>query len=210
MGSRVGIINQDSMKLLMLSLCLFLSASSLPSPTKLENPSEAPSGYLPPPPDYEDGGLEGYSRDSEVDELNGYEGDDLEGRSGISDTNEDNSPEENGSVDDSEADDEDGSETDDDSEKENEIDSSSDASGDGTAEDENENPADEDSDATAKDTSEAGSDVVNPDVKLCPGKEVEGDDCQVCVSVCPGTTARIYGACVQGCAERCPDGEQPR
>merc|ERR1712025_1366868 len=153
MGSRVGIINQDSMKLLMLLLCLFLSASSLPSPTKLEDPSAAPSGYLPPPPDYEDGGLEGYSRDSEGDELNGYEGDDLEGRSGISDTNEDDSPEENGSVDDSEAENEDGSETDDDSEKENE-------------EDENENPADEDSDATAKDASEAGSDVVNPDVKL--------------------------------------------
>ena len=27
---------------------------------------------------------------------------------------------------------------------------------------------------------------------ICPGGEVE-----VCVGVCPGTTARVYGACVQ-------------
>ena len=27
----------------------------------------------------------------------------------------------------------------------------------------------------------------------------------VCVSLCPGTSAKIYGACMQGCAERCED-----
>ena len=33
------------------------------------------------------------------------------------------------------------------------------------------------------------------DAKICPGGAVE-----VCVGVCPGTTARIYGACVQVCS----------
>ena len=36
--------------------------------------------------------------------------------------------------------------------------------------------------------------------KLCPGGSIE-----VCVEVCPGITARVYGACVQGCADRCPE-----
>jgi len=32
----------------------------------------------------------------------------------------------------------------------------------------------------------------------CPGGSIEE-----CVKVCPGTTLRVYGACVNGCAERC-------
>jgi len=32
----------------------------------------------------------------------------------------------------------------------------------------------------------------------CPGVSIER-----CVKVCPGTTLRVYGACVNGCAERC-------
>merc|ERR1712038_41605 len=43
------------------------------------------------------------------------------------------------------------------------------------------------------------------DVAICPGGEVE-----VCVGVCPGTTARVYGACVQGCADRCAEAERQR
>eukprot|EP00092_Neocalanus_flemingeri_P024516 GFUD01026588.1.p1 GENE.GFUD01026588.1~~GFUD01026588.1.p1 ORF type:complete len:298 (+),score=74.52 GFUD01026588.1:39-932(+) len=33
----------------------------------------------------------------------------------------------------------------------------------------------------------------------CPG-----DALQACIDVCPGFTARIFGACVTGCAKRCP------
>jgi len=33
----------------------------------------------------------------------------------------------------------------------------------------------------------------------CPGKEL-----QACIDVCPGFTARVFGACVTGCAKRCP------
>jgi len=43
------------------------------------------------------------------------------------------------------------------------------------------------------------------DVAICPGGAVE-----VCVGVCPGTTARVYGACVQGCADRCAEAERQR
>ena len=45
---------------------------------------------------------------------------------------------------------------------------------------------------------EAGSG--NEEAKVCPGGSLD-----VCVSVCPGITARVYGACVQGCADRCPE-----
>ena len=34
----------------------------------------------------------------------------------------------------------------------------------------------------------------------CPGGSIEA-----CVSVCPGSSVRVYGACVGGCADRCPD-----
>jgi len=34
--------------------------------------------------------------------------------------------------------------------------------------------------------------------QTCPGGSIER-----CVSVCPGVTARVYGACVHGCANRC-------
>ena len=43
--------------------------------------------------------------------------------------------------------------------------------------------------------------VARPDtgeVKQCPGGTLF-----MCLSVCPGITARVYGACVQGCAIRC-------
>lgn len=34
----------------------------------------------------------------------------------------------------------------------------------------------------------------------CPGEEL-----QACIDVCPGFSARVFGACVAGCAKRCPD-----
>ena len=37
------------------------------------------------------------------------------------------------------------------------------------------------------------------EAKQCPGGSLA-----MCVEVCPGITARVYGACVQGCAIRCP------
>ena len=50
--------------------------------------------------------------------------------------------------------------------------------------------------------SEAGAaaegDDGGEDTKVCPGGSLD-----ICVSVCPGITARVYGACVQGCADRC-------
>ena len=39
----------------------------------------------------------------------------------------------------------------------------------------------------------------NGEAKQCPGGSLA-----MCVEVCPGNTARVYGACVQGCAIRCP------
>eukprot|EP00090_Calanus_glacialis_P020569 TRINITY_DN316_c0_g1_i1.p1 TRINITY_DN316_c0_g1~~TRINITY_DN316_c0_g1_i1.p1 ORF type:complete len:332 (-),score=107.70 TRINITY_DN316_c0_g1_i1:79-1074(-) len=33
----------------------------------------------------------------------------------------------------------------------------------------------------------------------CPG-----DELQACIDVCPGFSARVFGACVRGCAKRCP------
>lgn len=36
--------------------------------------------------------------------------------------------------------------------------------------------------------------------RQCPGSSIEA-----CVGVCPGTSVRVYGACVGGCADRCPD-----
>jgi len=36
--------------------------------------------------------------------------------------------------------------------------------------------------------------------RQCPGGSIEA-----CVGVCPGSTVRVYGACVGGCADRCPD-----
>merc|ERR1712106_976812 len=38
------------------------------------------------------------------------------------------------------------------------------------------------------------------DTKVCPGGSLDA-----CVEVCPGISARVYSACVQGCADRCPD-----
>merc|ERR1719343_235644 len=35
--------------------------------------------------------------------------------------------------------------------------------------------------------------------RVCPGGSLSA-----CVEVCPGVTARVYGACVQGCGDRCP------
>merc|ERR1712128_383728 len=44
----------------------------------------------------------------------------------------------------------------------------------------------------------ADGDDGGEDTKVCPGGSLD-----ICVSVCPGITARVYGACVQGCAHRC-------
>merc|ERR1712128_51797 len=38
------------------------------------------------------------------------------------------------------------------------------------------------------------------DTKVCPGGSLDA-----CVEVCPGISARVYSACVQGCADRCPE-----
>jgi len=37
------------------------------------------------------------------------------------------------------------------------------------------------------------------------GVECPGSELQVCIDVCPGFNARVFGACVAGCAKRCPD-----
>merc|ERR1711915_655759 len=42
------------------------------------------------------------------------------------------------------------------------------------------------------------SDYTEDPTILCPG-----GDLTACVKVCPGITARIYGACMVGCADRC-------
>jgi len=42
-------------------------------------------------------------------------------------------------------------------------------------------------------------------IKQCPGMSMS-----VCVSVCPGVTAKVYGACVQGCAIRCESEDKPK
>ena len=39
-----------------------------------------------------------------------------------------------------------------------------------------------------------------PGDRQCPGGSIEE-----CVSVCPGSSVRVYGACVGGCADRCPE-----
>merc|ERR1711892_54172 len=44
----------------------------------------------------------------------------------------------------------------------------------------------------------AAADAGGEDTKVCPGGSLD-----ICVSVCPGITARVYGVCVQGCADRC-------
>ena len=68
--------------------------------------------------------------------------------------------------------------------------------------DDDENPVD------ASDSSGGTSDAfktyssLSPTISICPGGSVEA-----CVGVCPGSSPRVYGACVQGCADRC--GEQP-
>lgn len=37
------------------------------------------------------------------------------------------------------------------------------------------------------------------------GGECPGGDIEACVEVCPGTSTRVYGACVRGCDKRCPE-----
>ena len=39
-----------------------------------------------------------------------------------------------------------------------------------------------------------------PGEPQCPGGSIEQ-----CVGVCPGSSVRVYGACVGGCADRCPE-----
>jgi len=50
------------------------------------------------------------------------------------------------------------------------------------------------------DASGSSRSLLGESTRPCPGGAIE-----VCVEVCPGGTARVYGACVQGCADRCPD-----
>ena len=54
--------------------------------------------------------------------------------------------------------------------------------------------------AAAKTAGQAEAVPGNEEAKVCPGGSLG-----VCVSVCPGVTARVYRACVQGCADRCPE-----
>ena len=67
----------------------------------------------------------------------------------------------------------------------------------------------EDTEETTEDKEEAAEDSespfslyshLSPSIRECPGSSME-----VCVAVCPGSSPRVYGACVQGCADRCPD-----
>lgn len=47
----------------------------------------------------------------------------------------------------------------------------------------------------------SGSDAGGqPGDRECPGGSIEQ-----CVGVCPGSSIRVYGACVGGCADRCPE-----
>ena len=70
----------------------------------------------------------------------------------------------------------------------------------------------EPSDEVLDDMTSASEDEMakTPEIKngdptmLCPG-----DSLDICVSVCPGTSANIYRACVQGCGERCDKTDQP-
>ena len=49
------------------------------------------------------------------------------------------------------------------------------------------------------------SPALSASIKQCPGMSMS-----VCVSVCPGVTAKVYGACVQGCAIRCESEDKPK
>ena len=82
-------------------------------------------------------------------------------------------------------------------------------------EDSQDEETDDEIEEAADDTEEAADDTesgagdespfslyshLSPRIRECPGSSVE-----VCVAVCPGSSPRAYGACVQGCADRCPD-----
>ena len=70
--------------------------------------------------------------------------------------------------------------------------------------------AGEETEAPTEETDDAGDDSespfslyshLSPRIRECPGSSME-----VCVTACPPLpSARVYGACVQGCADRCPD-----
>merc|ERR1711990_18399 len=67
-------------------------------------------------------------------------------------------------------------------------------------------PTGEDTDSTGDPGGESSAfsmySNLSPNIRQCPGSSVEA-----CVSVCPGVSPRVYGACVQGCADRCPGSE---
>ena len=48
--------------------------------------------------------------------------------------------------------------------------------------------------------SRTGAGATGGGERQCPGGAIEA-----CVGVCPGNSVRVYGACVGGCADRCPD-----
>jgi len=49
----------------------------------------------------------------------------------------------------------------------------------------------------------AGGNKAGSGGKKCPGGSLE-----MCIDVCPSFSARIFGACVGGCAKRCPDAKK--
>jgi hypothetical protein len=53
--------------------------------------------------------------------------------------------------------------------------------------------------SSAADESESSVASIEEAVRLCPGGSLAA-----CVRVCPGSSGRVYGACVEGCGERCP------
>merc|ERR1712183_475962 len=67
----------------------------------------------------------------------------------------------------------------------------------------------DDTEEPTEETGDAGEDSespfslyshLSPRIRECPGSSME-----VCVTACPRLpSARVYGACVQGCADRCP------
>ena len=69
--------------------------------------------------------------------------------------------------------------------------------------------AGEETEEATEETDDAGDDSespfslyshLSPRIRECPGSSME-----VCVTACPPLpSARVYGACVQGCADRCP------
>ena len=196
-----------------------------------EDSVSAPSSYLPSADDYEDDSLPGYSSDDlpgySGDDLPGYSGDDLPGYSGSGDAESD---------DDIELTEASGRETtteavetttlgEEDLIRYNAGLDDLPGSGDGEEALSDYSPSEESTTPAPESETDSGDttpgpeekaeaavspaasflsySALSPAVSLCPGGSVE-----VCVTACPGSSGRVYGACVQGCADRC-GGELP-